>query len=68
MSGACLGKHLGHIVNNEQQSAVLHASVMPFFIPVQYILEDSLCGALLGFSVQLHIHIFFCYARTCYFV
>ena len=33
-SGACLGhylgQHLGHIVNNGQQSAVLHASVMPF--------------------------------------
>ena len=27
-SGACLG----HIVNNGQQSAVLHASVMPFFL------------------------------------
>ena len=23
MSGACLGQHLGHIVNNGQQSAVL---------------------------------------------
>ena len=31
MSGWCLGQHLGHIVNNGQQSAVLHASVMPFF-------------------------------------
>ena len=31
MSGACLGQHLGHIVNNGQQSAVQHASVMPFF-------------------------------------
>lgn len=31
-SGASLGKHLGHIVNNGQQSVVLHASVMPFFI------------------------------------
>ena len=31
MSGACLGQHLGHIVNNGQQSAVLHASVMLFF-------------------------------------
>ena len=31
-SGACLGQHLGHIVNNGQQSAVLHASVMPFFL------------------------------------
>ena len=30
-SEACLGQHLGHIVNNGQQSAVLHASVMPFF-------------------------------------
>ena len=33
MSEACLGQHLGHIVNNDnngQQSAVLHASVMPF--------------------------------------
>ena len=29
-SGACLAQHLGHIVNNGQQSAVLHASVMPF--------------------------------------
>ena len=27
-SGAYLGQHLGHIVNNGQQSAVLHASVM----------------------------------------
>ena len=33
-SGACLGHHLGHIVNNGQQSAVLHASVMPFFVVV----------------------------------
>ena len=38
MSGACLVQHLGHIVNNAlhcngQQSAVLHASVMPFFKP-----------------------------------
>ena len=31
-SGACLGQHLGHIVNNGQQSAVLHASVMQFLI------------------------------------
>ena len=33
MSGACLGQHVGHIVNIGQQSAVLvlHASVMPFF-------------------------------------
>ena len=35
-SGACLGhylgQHLGHIVNNGQQSALLHASVMPFLI------------------------------------
>ena len=30
MSGACLGQHLGHIANNGQQSAGLHASVMPF--------------------------------------
>ena len=33
LSGARLGyhlEHLGHIVNNVQQSAVLHASVMPF--------------------------------------
>ena len=30
MSRACLGQHLGHIVNNRQQSMVLHASVMPF--------------------------------------
>ena len=29
-SGACLEQHLGHIVNNGRQSAVLHASVMPF--------------------------------------
>ena len=30
-SGACLRQHLGHIVSNGQQSAVLHASaVMPF--------------------------------------
>ena len=40
-NGACLGHfwdiiwgmsghHLGYIVNNEQQSVVLHASVMPF--------------------------------------
>ena len=33
MSGACLEQHLGHIVNNGQQSAVLHASVMPFLAP-----------------------------------
>ena len=25
MSGACLEQHLGHIVNNGRQSAVLHA-------------------------------------------
>ena len=31
-SGACLRQHLGHIVSNGQQSAVLHASVMPFFL------------------------------------
>ena len=31
VSGACLGQHLGHIVNDGQQSAMLHASVMPFF-------------------------------------
>ena len=30
LSGACLGQHLGHIVNNGQQSVVLHASVMLF--------------------------------------
>ena len=30
MSGACLGQHLGNIVKKGQQSAVLHASVMPF--------------------------------------
>ena len=29
-SEACLGQHLGHIVNNGQQFAVLHASMMPF--------------------------------------
>ena len=40
-SGACLGQHLGHIVNNGQQSAVLHASVFFFgstinsvFVPI----------------------------------
>ena len=27
---ACLGQHLGHIFNNGQQSAVPHASAMPF--------------------------------------
>ena len=32
MPGACQGQHLGHIVNNGQQSAVLHASLMPFFV------------------------------------
>ena len=31
MSGACLGQHLGHFVNNGQQSAVLHASVFGGF-------------------------------------
>ena len=31
MCGVCLGQHLGHIINNGRQSAVLHASVMPFF-------------------------------------
>ena len=31
LSGACLAQHLGHIVNNGQQSVVLHASVLPFF-------------------------------------
>ena len=40
MSGACLGQHLGHVwdliyraiwgILSGQQSAVLHASVMPF--------------------------------------
>ena len=30
VSWACLGQHLGHIVNNRQQSMVLHASVMAF--------------------------------------
>ena len=28
MPGACQGQHLGHIVNNGQQFAVLHASVI----------------------------------------
>ena len=34
-SGACLGQHLGHIPTMDkigQQSAVLHASVMPWFM------------------------------------
>ena len=30
-SGASPRQHLGHVVSNGQQSAVLHASVMPFF-------------------------------------
>ena len=38
-SGACLEQHLGHIVNNGRQSAVLHASVMPFLAP-QVLLEQ----------------------------
>ena len=33
-----LEQHPGHIVNNGQQSAVLHASVMPFFVQ-----KSSLC-------------------------
>ena len=30
MSEACLRQHVGHIFNIRVQSAVLHASVMPF--------------------------------------
>ena len=33
---ACQGQHLGHIVNNGQQFAVLHASVMPFLDIIYY--------------------------------
>ena len=40
MYGACLAHHLVHIVNNGQQSAVLHASVMPFF-PLDHEHEDE---------------------------
>ena len=36
MSGVCLGQHLGHIVKNGQQSAVLHVSVMQFFKELYY--------------------------------
>ena len=35
MSWECLGQHLGPIVNNGQQSAVLHESVMPFLSEVK---------------------------------
>ena len=54
MSGACLGQHLGHIVNNGQQSAVLHASMMPFFlmgfnsIPQHFPFMFNLITLLLG--------------------
>ena len=41
-SGACLGQHLGHIVNNGQQSEVPHASVMPLFCH-QWISNSSFC-------------------------
>ena len=41
-SGACLGQHLGHIDNNGQQSAVLHASVMPFLAPLHKELFDNI--------------------------
>ena len=41
MSGACIGQHMGDIVNNGQQFAVLHASVMPFLGKVLLIVLKS---------------------------
>ena len=34
MSGVCLGQHLRHTVSIEKHSAVLHASLMRFFIQI----------------------------------
>ena len=48
MSGACLGQHLGHIVNNGEQSAMLHASVMPVFTLLLWYIDTSFKNNLLS--------------------
>ena len=54
-SGTCLRQHLGNIVNNGQQFAVLHASVMPFLQDVHQ--EVSfLPSYYLGLFPLIHLH------------
>ena len=53
-SGACLVQHLGRIINNGQQSTVLHASVTPFLREVSRGKHWSTFGTIY-FRLVLHV-------------